>query len=151
MTVTAMAGGPLSGLPEGVRRLLAAAPVTEKKLLELGMVWTGLPPEQARMAERLRLFVVTWDPLEWLAARPDGFATVNADPSGFELVVYVPVWTAAELAVERDSTIAAVLAAEGIFAAVPYCIDLIGGPYIETREAVVKAFRPKSAIRPPRS
>jgi len=39
----------------------------------------------------------------------------------------------------------------GIFAAVPYCIDLIGGPYLETREDVVKAFRPKSAIRPPRS
>jgi molybdopterin adenylyltransferase len=37
----------------------------------------------------------------------------------------------------------------GIFAAVPYCIDLIGGPYIETHEAVVKAFRPKSAIRRP--
>jgi len=36
----------------------------------------------------------------------------------------------------------------GIFAAVPYCIDLIGGPYIETREEVVKAFRPKSAVRP---
>ena len=36
----------------------------------------------------------------------------------------------------------------GIFAAVPYCLDLIGGPYVETREAVVKAFRPKSAIRP---
>src|SRR3954463_4233209 len=35
----------------------------------------------------------------------------------------------------------------GIFAAVPYCIDLIGGPYIETDEAVVKAFRPKSAQR----
>jgi molybdopterin adenylyltransferase len=35
----------------------------------------------------------------------------------------------------------------GIFAAVPYCIDLIGGPYVETRESVVKAFRPKSAIR----
>jgi molybdopterin adenylyltransferase len=39
----------------------------------------------------------------------------------------------------------------GIFAAVPYCIDLIGGPYLETREEVVKAFRPKSAIRAPRS
>ena len=39
----------------------------------------------------------------------------------------------------------------GIFAAVPYCIDLIGGPYLETREEVVKAFRPKSAVRPPRS
>ncbi|OFZ97557.1 MAG: molybdopterin adenylyltransferase [Betaproteobacteria bacterium RIFCSPLOWO2_02_FULL_62_17] len=36
----------------------------------------------------------------------------------------------------------------GIFAAVPYCIDLIGGPYIETHENVIKAFRPKSAIRP---
>ena len=39
----------------------------------------------------------------------------------------------------------------GIFAAVPYCIDLIGGPYLETRDEIVKAFRPKSAIRPPRS
>jgi molybdopterin adenylyltransferase len=36
----------------------------------------------------------------------------------------------------------------GIFAAVPYCIDLIGGPYIETREEVIRAFRPKSALRP---
>jgi molybdopterin adenylyltransferase len=36
----------------------------------------------------------------------------------------------------------------GIFAAVPYCIDLIGGPYIETHEQVVNAFRPKSAVRP---
>ena len=35
----------------------------------------------------------------------------------------------------------------GIFAAVPYCIDLIGGPYIETHETVCKVFRPKSAIR----
>ena len=38
----------------------------------------------------------------------------------------------------------------GIFAAVPYCIDLIGGPYLETNDAVCKAFRPKSAIRPAR-
>lgn len=37
---------------------------------------------------------------------------------------------------------------DGIFAAVPYCLDLIGGPYVETNEDVVKAFRPKSAIRP---
>jgi molybdopterin adenylyltransferase len=39
----------------------------------------------------------------------------------------------------------------GIFAAVPYCIDLIGGPYLETDDAVCKAFRPKSAQRPPRN
>jgi molybdopterin adenylyltransferase len=35
----------------------------------------------------------------------------------------------------------------GIFAAVPYCIDLMGGPYAETNEAVIKAWRPKAALR----
>jgi molybdopterin adenylyltransferase len=39
----------------------------------------------------------------------------------------------------------------GIFAAVPYCIDLLGGPYLETDESVCRAFRPKSAQRPPRA
>jgi len=39
----------------------------------------------------------------------------------------------------------------GIFAAVPYCIDLIGGPYLETHEEVCKSFRPKTAIRPPKT
>ena len=39
----------------------------------------------------------------------------------------------------------------GIFAAVPYCLDLIGAPYIETDPAICKAFRPKSAIRPSRA
>jgi molybdopterin adenylyltransferase len=38
---------------------------------------------------------------------------------------------------------------DGVFAAVPYCVDLIGGPYIETDESLVKAFRPKSAQRKP--
>ncbi|HKE39456.1 MAG TPA: molybdopterin adenylyltransferase [Casimicrobiaceae bacterium] len=38
---------------------------------------------------------------------------------------------------------------DGVFPAVPYCIDLLGGPYIETNESVCKAFRPKSALRPP--
>ena len=42
-------------------------------------------------------------------------------------------------------------AVPGIFAAVPYCIDLIGGPYLETRDEVCKAFRPKSAVRAVRS
>ena len=37
---------------------------------------------------------------------------------------------------------------DGVFAAVPYCIDLIGGPYIETNPEIVNAFRPKSAQRP---
>ena len=38
-----------------------------------------------------------------------------------------------------------------IFAAVPYCIALIGGPYLETQDEICKAFRPKTAIRPPRT
>ncbi|MFC3685091.1 molybdopterin adenylyltransferase [Hydrogenophaga luteola] len=38
----------------------------------------------------------------------------------------------------------------GIFAAVPYCIDLIGGPYLETNDDVIKAWRPKNAVRPAR-
>ncbi len=42
-------------------------------------------------------------------------------------------------------------AVAGIFAAVPYCIDLIGGPYLETNDEVCKAFRPKSALRPART
>jgi molybdopterin adenylyltransferase len=37
---------------------------------------------------------------------------------------------------------------DGLFPAVPYCIDLIGGPYVETHESVCVAFRPKSAVRP---
>ncbi len=45
-------------------------------------------------------------------------------------------------------TLAGHPAASGIFAAVPYCIDLLQGPYLETREEVCKAFRPKSALRP---
>ncbi len=45
----------------------------------------------------------------------------------------------------RDSEGKSVVA--GIFAAVPYCVDLIGGPYLETDDAVCKAFRPKSALR----
>ena len=39
----------------------------------------------------------------------------------------------------------------GIFAAVPYCVDLIGGPYIESDPSVCAVFRPKSALRPPKS
>jgi molybdopterin adenylyltransferase len=40
---------------------------------------------------------------------------------------------------------------DGVFPAVPYCLDLIGGPYVETHDEVCKAFRPKSAQRPPQS
>ncbi len=100
-----------AGLPHEVEQLLAAAPVTEKKLVELSAGWTGLSPAQARMADALRLFVITWDPLERLAPRPEGFATTNAGPPGLEIVVYAPAWSLVELATERDGTVTAVLSA----------------------------------------
>jgi len=50
----------------------------------------------------------------------------------------------------RDADAGGTVKVPGIFAAVPYCIDLIGGPYVETNAEVVKAFRPKSAVRAPR-
>jgi hypothetical protein len=101
----------LANLPEEVQRLLAAPPVTEKKLLELGVAWTGLPAEREWLAERLRVFVITWDPLEQLADRPDGFATLNADASGVELVVYLPLWSVLEQAGAQGRTAADVVAA----------------------------------------
>ena len=72
----------LAGLPGDVQALLASPPLTEPKLLELGVRWEGLSltPALARMADALRLFVVTWDPLEWLAPRPEAVATANAWP-----------------------------------------------------------------------
>ena len=63
------------------------------------------------MADALRLFVVTWDPLEWLAPRPEAVATANSWP--LELVVYVPVWSLAGIARREHTTMAAVLARLG--------------------------------------
>src|SRR5208282_6649457 len=101
----------LAGLPGDVRALLARPPLDETRLLELTAGWEGLLSAQARMAEALRLFVVTWDPLEWLAPRPEAVATASAWP--VEIVVYVPVWSLAEMARRRETTMAAVLAGLG--------------------------------------
>jgi hypothetical protein len=81
----------LSGLPDLVAHLLSSAPVTRKKLLELRLRWDDVTPGQARMAEALRVFVVTWDPLELNSPRPPAVATANAHP--LEVVVYVPRWS----------------------------------------------------------
>jgi hypothetical protein len=100
----------LRDLPDEVGQLLATAPITEKKLLELGVAWRDLSPAQARISEVLRVFVITWDPLEWLERRPAAFATANAAASVLdELVVYAPLWSLVELATEQDVTLAAVL------------------------------------------
>jgi hypothetical protein len=51
-------------------RFIADPPARETRLLELGLHWTGLSGERARMAELLRMFVITWDPLQLDDARP---------------------------------------------------------------------------------
>jgi hypothetical protein len=101
----------LTGLPADVQALLARPPLTDTRLLELAASWEGLTPAQARMADALRIFVVTWDPLEWQVPRPEGVATANAWPT--EIVVYVPVWSLAEMARRQGTTMAAVLAGLG--------------------------------------
>jgi hypothetical protein len=101
----------LAGLPDRVRGLLAEPPAMEKMLFELHVAWSGLSAELARMADAVRLFVITWVPLEPLVERAGGFATTNGGSADLEIVVYLPTWSLTGLAVERDSTLAAVLGA----------------------------------------
>jgi hypothetical protein len=101
----------LADLPDDARVLLASPPLDDTKLLELGVRWQGVAPAPAEVADALRLFVVTWDPLEWLAPRPGAIATANAWP--LEIVVYVPVWSLADMARRQQTTMAAVLAELG--------------------------------------
>jgi hypothetical protein len=100
--MTGLTDATLSGLPDSVSQLLANAPIDEKKLLELRLIWDDLPPGNARVAETLRVFVLTWDPLEVEASRPSAFAAVNAELP--EVVLYIPLWSLASLAVGRTVT-----------------------------------------------
>jgi hypothetical protein len=100
--MTALTEAMLSGLPDSVSQLLANAPINEKELLELRLTWDDLPPGNARMAGALRVFILTWDPLEVEASRPSAFAAVNEDPS--EVVLYIPLWSLASLAAGRTVT-----------------------------------------------
>ena len=101
----------LAGLPDQVRRLLVEPPAMEKMLIELNLAWPGLTAGLARMADAVRLFVITWDPLERRVDRAGGFATTNGGSADLEIVVYLPTWSLVRLATERDSTLAATLGA----------------------------------------
>lgn len=101
----------LAGLPDRVQRLLAEPPAMDKMLIELSVAWRGLTDELARMADALRLFVITWDPLEGMVDRTDAFATTNGRSADLEIAVYLPTWSLLRLAAERDGTLAAVMGA----------------------------------------
>ena len=100
---------PLAGLPPKVAEVLRDAPVRDKMLVELAVGWAGLAGAEARMAAALRVFVVTWDPLELQAPRPVAAATVNAGPPGLEIVVYLPAWWVMESVAERQLLVAEVI------------------------------------------
>src|SRR5580693_4204554 len=122
----------LADLPPDVRALLARPPLDRTRLLELTARWEGLSPALAGMADALRLFVVTWDPLEWVGPRPEAVATASTPP--LEIVVYVPVWSLAEMAAGRETTMAAVLAELGgraITVAAAHEDAVISGLYAE--------------------
>jgi hypothetical protein len=73
-----------------LRGLLSDAPAHERALLELPLAWSGLTEAHARLAARLRVFVLNWDPLGWLHGPFEARATATGDGDTFELVVYVP-------------------------------------------------------------
>jgi hypothetical protein len=98
-------------LPAALRLLLVDPPLTKKKLLELSVTWPGLAGAQAQVAGLLRVFVITWDPLEHQAPRPEGFAVINVDHDGSELVVYLPIWSLVDSAHTRRTTVRAVIGA----------------------------------------
>jgi hypothetical protein len=75
---------------------ISGPPIRDKRLFELAVAWPGAAPALARMVEATRVFLLTWDPLEWLGSRPAAFAGVNADPPGLEVVVYAPFWSVLE-------------------------------------------------------
>ncbi|HEX3310629.1 MAG TPA: hypothetical protein VHS32_30630, partial [Streptosporangiaceae bacterium] len=63
------------------------------------------------MADAVRLFVITWDPLAGMVHRPSGFATTNGAAADLEIVVYLPTWSLVRMATARHSTLAAVMGA----------------------------------------
>lgn len=71
--------------------LLAGAPRTERSLLELRAIWRDLPAAHDRVAPRLRVFVLNWDPLRALGEPFEASATATGDGDSFELVLYAPL------------------------------------------------------------
>ena len=103
----------LRGLPADVRDILAAPPEHENALVELALAWPGLVDADARIARRLRLFVLSVDPLAGMGRLAPAWATANGDGDGFEVVVYVPLEHALDIAKMDGGTVAEVFAVLG--------------------------------------
>ena len=105
--------------------------------------------EMPGFGEQMRQISLNFVPTAILSRQ---VAVIRETPSHAALIVNLPGQPKSiqeTLEGLRDGT--GTVSVPGIFAAIPYCIDLIGGPYVETNAAVVAAFRPKSAQRPARA
>jgi len=80
---------PCGGLTDDMRDALLAAPESERSLLELRLAWPALGDQEALIAARLRVFLLTWDPFWWMADRGWAWATATGDGDAFEVVLYV--------------------------------------------------------------
>lgn len=94
----------VSGLPADLREALDEAPADERALLELRLRWPALDDARARIAARLRVFLLTWDPLDW-HDRPLARATATGDGDGCEVVLYLLL----DRVLEADDGIAVML------------------------------------------
>ena len=84
----------LEGLSEAVATALRSAPVNEKAQLELAVAWKDLAGAEARVAERLRVRVTTWDPVGWVEEREPGpVVAVEGSGSGYAIPLFVGAWT----------------------------------------------------------
>jgi len=99
-----------SGMPPGIADALATPPEQAWELLEVAVVWPDLVDVEARVAARLRTFVLTRDPLDHIDRSAPAWATVNGDGDNYEVVVYVPLGNAVTLAEFGGTTIAEILA-----------------------------------------
>lgn len=83
----------LEGLPADVAAALRTVPVQDKAQLELAVGWAQLEPAAARVAERLRVRVLTWDPLGWDAEREPGLVVaVDGSGSAYSITLFVGAW-----------------------------------------------------------
>ena len=98
-----------AGLPEDVRDALLAAPESERSLLELRLAWPALGERDARIAARLRVFLLTWDPFWWMRDRGWAWATATGDGDTYEVVLYLTLHDAVRRARETARTLADVL------------------------------------------
>ena len=76
-----------AGLPPDVRDALAGRPPRETQLLELALAWPGLTDARARVAARLRVFVLSDDPLRWTERFEHSWASANGDGDDYEVVL----------------------------------------------------------------